>query len=75
MLLGKYCLGHGIFSVYDNIWFNFKIKNFYYLFIYLFLLFRASPVAYGSSQARGGNRAIAAGLRQSDSNGRSEPPM
>ena len=37
---------------------------FIYLSIYLFIYFRAAPVAYGSSQARGQIRAIAAGLPQ-----------
>ena len=39
-----------------------------YLFIYLFLLFRAIPVTYGSSQSRGQIRATAASLRHSCSN-------
>ena len=38
-----------------------------------FLLFRATPVAYGLSQARGPIRATAAGLRHSHSNAISEP--
>ena len=41
----------------------------FYLFIYLFLLFRA----YGSSQARGGIEAIAASLHHSHSNTASQP--
>ena len=43
----------------------------FYLFIYLFCLFvfsRAAPVAYGSSQARGPIRAVAASQRWSHSN-------
>ena len=43
-----------------------------YVFIYLFLLFRASPEAYGGSQARGQIGAVAAGLHRSHSNARSE---
>ena len=41
-----------------------------YLFIYLkfYLLFRAVPVAYGGSQARGPIGAVAAGLHHSHSN-------
>ena len=35
-------------------------------FIFIFLLFRATPVAYGCSQARGLIRVIAAGLRHSN---------
>ena len=41
------------------------------LFVCL-LLFRATPVAYGGSQARGLVRATAAGLHHSHSNTRSE---
>ena len=44
-----------------------------YLFIHLFiLLFRATPMAYGSSQARGQIGATAASLRHSHSNARSQ---
>ena len=45
-------------------------KNFFF-----FGLFRATPMAYGGSQARGPIRAVAAGLRQSHSNGGSEPRL
>ena len=40
-----------------------------------FCLFRAAPMAYGSSQARGQIRAVAAGLRHSHSNTGSEPQL
>ena len=40
--------------------------------LFLFFLFRAIPVAYGNSQARGRIGATAAGLRHSHSNARSE---
>ena len=55
-----------------------RLATFYFLlficlFIYLFRLFRAEPLAYGNSQARGPIRAIAAGLCHSHSNTRSEP--
>ena len=40
-----------------------------------FFLFRATLVAYGSSQARGQIGAVAAGLRQSHSNAGSEPHL
>ena len=46
------------------------------LFVCLFCLFAiswAAPMAYGGSQARGRIGAIAASLRQSHSNGGSEP--
>ena len=45
----------------------------FYLFIYLFCLFRAAPTAHGGSQARGLIRAVAAGLHHSHHNVRSEP--
>ena len=38
------------------------------LFFFFFLLFRAAPTAYGSSQARSWIRAVAAGLYHSHSN-------
>ena len=38
----------------------------------VFCLFRAAPAAHGSSQARGGIRAVAAGLHHSHSHVRSE---
>ena len=41
-------------------------------FSFFFLLFRAAPAAYGSSQARSPIRATAASLRHSHSNARSE---
>ena len=42
-------------------------------FLPSFLLFRAAPAAYVSSQVRGRIAAAAAGLRQSHSNARWEP--
>ena len=47
----------------------------YLLFVFLFFvrLFRAAPVAYGVSQARGPIGAAAASLRQSHSNSGSKP--
>ena len=52
----------------------FFIFHFSYLFIY-FPFFRATPAAYGSSQARGPIRAIVANLHHSHSNIRSEPHL
>ena len=48
------------------------IKTSIYLSIYLFNV-RAAPVAYGGSQARGRNGAIAAGLYHRHGNARSKP--
>ena len=49
----------------DHIFLSFSLS--------LFCLFKAAPTAYGGSQARGLNRAVAAGLCHSYSNARSEP--
>ena len=43
-----------------------------FLFVFLFLLFRAIPAAYGGSQAGGQIGAVAAILLHSHSNARSE---
>ena len=51
---------------------NIKGKYFVCLFVCLFLSLWASPVAYGSSQARGQIRTTAAGLHYSHRNTRSE---
>ena len=49
---------------------------FIYSFIHLFICyFRVTPTAYGSSQARGQNGAVAASLHQSHSNTRSKPRL
>ena len=53
---------------------HFIYLSFVCLFIYL-LLFRATPVAYGSSQARGLIGAATSGLHRSHSNTRSEPSL
>ena len=46
-----------------------KLLNIVSFFVVLsFAFLRAAPTAYGSSQARGLNGAVAAGLRQSHSN-------
>ena len=45
---------------------------FSFLFLFSFFLFRDEPVVYGSSQARGQIKAVAAGLHHSHSNTRSE---
>ena len=50
-----------------------ELESFFYLFIYYFLLFRAEPEAYGSSQARDQIVAAAANLHHSHSNARLEP--
>ena len=52
--------------------FSARLSSTVFLFVCLFCLclFRATPMAYGSSQARGPVRAVAASLRQSHSNAR-----
>ena len=63
-----------------------KITEFYLWFFCLFvcfvlfcfvffLLFRAAPVAYGRSQARGRIRSTAAGLHHNHSNTGPKPPL
>ena len=59
-------------------WFHFQGDNFFFLILILalinlfILLFRATPTAYGHSQARGRIGAAAATLYHSHSNARSE---
>ena len=53
----------------------FFILFFLTFLFFVFCLFRAKPVAYGVSQARGRIGAEAAGLRHSHSNLRSEPHL
>ena len=67
-------MGTPIFSLFTyDIYMS--LYYFGYLFIYLFLLFVAAPVAYGSSQAMGSIGATAASLchSHSHSNMGSEP--
>ena len=52
-----------------------KKKRVKYLINDFFFLFRAAPMAYGSSQARGRIGAAAAGLHHSHSNTRSKPHL
>ena len=53
-----------------------KFMIFFLIFIYLFiLLFRATPMAYGVSQARGPRGATTVGLRHSHSNTGSKPHL
>ena len=47
----------------------------FYLFILVFCLFRATPMAYGGPQTRGLIGAVATGLHQSHSNARSKPHL
>ena len=56
----------------------FSLFKLFYLFIYLFIFglsvfSRATPAAYGGSQARGGIGTVATGLCHSRSNARPEP--
>ena len=55
---------------------DYRQKNCILFFFFVFLLFLwATSAAYGGSQARGLIRAVATGLRQSHSNGGSEPRL
>ena len=48
-------------------------RNSIFFFVFVFCLFRATPTAYGGSQARGPIGATAASLHHSPSNDRSKP--
>ena len=50
------------------------LSDFYFILFY-FLLFRATHVADGSSQARGRSGATAAGLHHGHSNAKSKPGL
>ena len=54
---------------------KYKVKVLQNHFLFLFLLFRAVPVAYGSFQTRGQIGAAAAGLCHKHSNAESEPHL
>ena len=47
----------------------------YFIYLYIFGLLSAAPVAYGGSQPRDQIRALAASLHHSHSNTRSEPRL
>ena len=47
----------------------------FFLFFFFLVFFRAAPVAYGDSQARGLIGAVSAGLHHSHRNTRSEPGL
>ena len=69
------CVGHlsrNISCIHKQRFFFFVLFCFFCFFCF-FCLFRATPVVYGESKARGPIRATAAGLHQSHSNARSEP--
>ena len=59
---------------YTDFWTGF-FCSFFFCFVLFFCYFRASPTAYGGSQARGLIRDIAASLRHSHSNVGSEPQL
>ena len=52
-----------------------NILGFIVLFYFGFCLFRATPITYGGSQARGRIKAVAAALCRSHSNARFEPHL
>ena len=49
--------------------------NLFFIYFFVFGLFRAEPTTYGNSQARGRIGAVPTGLRHSHSNARSEPHL
>ena len=55
--------------------FHLILSSYFFLSFFFLLFFRAAPVAYGGSQARGPIRATAASLCYSHSNTRSKPHL
>ena len=61
---------------YEFIHTDSSFTQFFWVYVCAFVcLFRAASTAYGSSQARGQIRAVAANLRHSYSNSRSDPRL
>ena len=56
-------------------WWVFCLVGWLVFFFFFFCLFRAAPVAYGSSQVSGQIRAASAGLHHSHGNARSKPSL
>ena len=52
-----------------------QLPTFQFFFFFSFVFLRTVPAAHGSSQARGGIEAAAAGLRHSHSNARFKPHL
>ena len=69
-------IAFGYFSFVAYIFCVIYTHTILFLFVCLFFVFsRAVPTAFGGSQARGGIRAVAAGLRQSHNYAGSEPHL
>ena len=69
----NHCATTGTPNILNFLFFIIFRSNTYFIFI--FLLFRATPVSHGSSQARGLIRAVAASLHHRHSNARSKPHL
>ena len=72
-------VGDRVFAATTDFFYFILIKkiffNYFFFFFFVLCPFRASPAAYGGSQARGLIGAVAAGLHHSHSNARSEPHL
>ena len=69
LLIRRELVNYFFISLLKSVSLSLSLLPSFYLFIYLFiLLFRATPMAYRSSQARGWIRALATGLCHSHSN-------
>ena len=68
------CTSQGVLNVFTG---SGKLRHnlIVFHFLFLFLLFRATPAAYGGSQAWGRIRAVAASLHASHSNAGYEPHL
>ena len=69
------CVWLGHFVVQQKLKKHCKSTIFYFIYLFIFFLPWAAPVAYGGSQARGRIGAVAADLHQSHSNAGSELPL
>ena len=72
--LSSFCILVGFVSPEPQ-WELLNLFLFYFIFFIFFCLFRAAPVAYGGSQARGLIGATDANLHHSHSNTKSEPHL
>ena len=61
--------------VVEGVWTRDFLLLFFVLFCFVLVFFRASPTAYGGSKARGQIGVVAAALRHSHSNARSEADL
>ena len=62
-------------SLYLGVSILYQLLLYFFIFIFYFLPFRATPVEHGVSQARGSIETTAAGLHHNHSNAGSKPHL